>query len=60
MANSWEKPFKQVMMALKDESVLAIGMLPMACGILFGRFLYLEYAGFSVTDFAEGSLWGFP
>jgi hypothetical protein len=44
--------------ALKDESILAIGMLSMALGILIGRFFHLEYAGFSVTDFAEGVLTG--
>lgn len=45
-------------MPLKDESMLAIGMLSMALGILIGRFLYFEYAGFSITDFTEGILTG--
>ena len=45
-------------MRLKDETVLAIGMLSMASGILIGRFLHFEYLGFSVTDFAEGILVG--
>lgn len=38
-------------MQLKDESILAIG-------ILIGRFLHFEYLGFSVTDFVEGVLVG--
>ncbi len=46
------------MMPLKDETILAIGMLSMASGILIGRFLNFEYAGFSVTSFAEGVLTG--
>jgi len=45
-------------MLLKDENILAIGMLSMALGILIGRFLHFEYAGFSLTDFAEGVLTG--
>jgi hypothetical protein len=45
-------------MRLKDETVLAIGMLSMASGILIGRFLHCEYLGFSVTAFAEGVLVG--
>ncbi len=45
-------------MPLKDESILAIGMISVALGILIGRFLHFEYSGFSVTDFAEGILVG--
>ncbi len=45
-------------MLLKDETILAIGMLSMALGILIGRFLHFEYLGFSVTDFVEGMLVG--
>jgi len=45
-------------MQLKDETILSIGMLSMAVGILIGRFLHFEYAGFSVTDFLEGVLVG--
>jgi hypothetical protein len=45
-------------MQLKDESILAIGMISLALGILIGRFLHFEYAGFSVTDFVEGVLTG--
>lgn len=46
------------MMPLKDEIILAIGMLSMSTGILIGRFLHVEYSGFSVTDFTEGVLTG--
>ena len=45
-------------MRLKDETILAIGMISMALGILIGRFLHFEYLGFSVTDFVEGILVG--
>jgi hypothetical protein len=43
---------------LKDENILAIGMISIALGILIGRFLHFEYLGFSVTDFVEGLLVG--
>jgi hypothetical protein len=45
-------------MRLKDENILAIGMISIASGILIGRFLHFEYLGFSVTDFVEGVLVG--
>ena len=45
-------------MILKDETLLSVGMMSMAFGILIGRFLYYEYSGFSVTDFLEGVLIG--
>jgi len=45
-------------MPLKNESMLAIGMISLALGILIGRFLHFEYLGFSVTDFLEGVLTG--
>ena len=45
-------------MELSDERILAIGMISLAVGILIGRFLYFEYAGFSITDFIEGILVG--
>jgi hypothetical protein len=41
-----------------DENMLAIGTISLALGILIGRFAHFEYAGFSVTDFAEGILIG--
>jgi len=45
-------------MVLKDETLLSVGMVSMAIGILIGRFLHYEYSGFSVTDFLEGVLVG--
>jgi len=45
-------------MVLKDETMLSIGMMSMAIGILIGRFLHYEYSGFSVSDFLEGVLIG--
>jgi hypothetical protein len=45
-------------MELSDERILSIGMISLALGILIGRFLYFEYAGFSITDFTEGVLVG--
>jgi len=46
------------MMQLKDETMLAIGMMSMALGILIGRFVHFEYSGFSVSSFVEGLLVG--
>ena len=43
---------------IKDENILALGMLSVSLGILVGRFLHFEYAGFSVSDFVEGVLVG--
>jgi hypothetical protein len=43
---------------LKDENILAIGMMAMALGILVGRFTYFEYSGFAISDFIEGILTG--
>lgn len=45
-------------MALKNETMLAIGMISMALGILIGRFVEFEYSGFSVSRFVEGILVG--
>jgi hypothetical protein len=45
-------------MHLKDESMLAIGMISIALGILIGRFVHFEYLGFSISDFVEGVLVG--
>jgi hypothetical protein len=47
-------------MQLSDEKILSIGGISLALGILIGRFLHFEYAGFSVTDFVEGILVGLP
>jgi hypothetical protein len=43
---------------LKDENILAVGMMSMAIGILIGRFTHFEYSGFSISDFVEGILTG--
>ena len=43
---------------LGDETILVIGSISIALGILIGRFLHFEVVGFSVTDFAEGVLLG--
>ena len=45
-------------MRLKSETMLSIGMISMALGILIGRFVHIEYSGFSVSDFVEGILVG--
>jgi 1,4-dihydroxy-2-naphthoate octaprenyltransferase len=45
-------------MRLKDETILSIGMLCMAIGILVGRFTRLEYSNFGISDFLEGLLLG--
>ncbi len=46
-------------MLLKDENILALGMLSLSLGILVGRFVNFEVPGFSVSDFIEGVLTGF-
>ena len=43
---------------LKDENILAVGMMSMAIGILVGRFTHFEYSGFAISDFIEGILTG--
>ena len=45
-------------MVLKDETMLSIGMISLALGILIGRFVTIELSGFSVSDFLEGVLVG--
>ena len=45
-------------MGLKPETMLSIGMISMALGILIGRFVHIEYMGVSVSDFVEGILVG--
>jgi hypothetical protein len=45
-------------MGFKDETVLSIGMMSLAIGILVGRFTHFEYSGFSISDFMEGVLTG--
>jgi 1,4-dihydroxy-2-naphthoate octaprenyltransferase len=43
-------------MRLKDETILSIGMLCMAAGILVGRFTRFEYFGFGISDFIDRSV----
>jgi len=43
-------------MQISDERILAIGAISLALCILIKRFLYFEYAVFSVTDVIEGFL----
>ncbi len=43
---------------LKTNYMLTIGMTSMALGILVGRFVQFEFAGFSVSSFVEGILIG--
>ena len=45
-------------MKLKDNTIISIGMMSLTFGILIGRFTYLEYSDFSISDFAEGILYG--
>ena len=45
-------------MGLRAETMLSIGMISMALGILIGRFVHIEVSGFSVSDFVEGILVG--
>ena len=45
-------------MGLKTETMLSIGMISMALGILIGRFVHIEISGFTVSDFVEGILVG--
>jgi hypothetical protein len=43
-------------MLLKDETILAVGMISLALGLLIGQFLYFEVGGVVVTTFLEGIL----
>jgi hypothetical protein len=45
-------------MKLKDLTVLAIGMMSLVIGIFIGRFPYVEYFSFSISNFVEGMLIG--
>ena len=45
-------------MGLKTETMLSIGMISIALGILIGRFVHVEISGFAVSDFVEGILVG--
>jgi hypothetical protein len=41
-------------MQLKNETMLAIGVISIALGVLIGKFTYFEYGGILVSDFLEG------
>lgn len=45
-------------MQFNDDRILAIGGISLALGILIGRFLDFELAGYSITAFVEGILLG--
>jgi hypothetical protein len=45
-------------MPLKDETMLSIGMISLAIGLLIGRFLSFEVGGLAVSSFLEGLLIG--
>jgi|MudIll2142460700_1097286.scaffolds.fasta_scaffold2462831_2 hypothetical protein len=45
-------------MKLKDETVLSIGMMSLAIGILVGRFTYFVHSDFLILDFVGGVLLG--
>ena len=45
-------------MEFKNETILSIGMMSLAIGILIGRFTHFEFSGFSISDFVEGVLVG--
>jgi hypothetical protein len=40
------------------ETILSIGMMSLAVGVLVGRFTHFEYSGFSISDFVKGVLTG--
>ena len=44
-------------MLLDDERILSIGMISLAMGILIGRFLHFEYAGFAVRFCGRSPYW---
>jgi len=46
------------LLRLKEENLLAIGMIIMAVGLLIGQFTKFEYGGFDVSSFFEGVLIG--
>jgi hypothetical protein len=45
-------------MGFRDETILSIGMMALAIGILVGRFTSFEVSSFSISDFVEGLLTG--
>jgi hypothetical protein len=45
-------------MTLKNETMLSIGMISLAIGILIGQFLHFEVGDFVISSFLEGILIG--
>jgi hypothetical protein len=45
-------------MKLTNETILSIGMISLAIGLLIGRFTTFEYSSFSISAFIEGVLIG--
>jgi hypothetical protein len=43
---------------IKNEKMLALGMITMALGLLIGQFSAFQYMGFAVSSFVEGLLIG--
>jgi hypothetical protein len=43
---------------LKDENLLAVGMITLSIGLLIGQFSNFEYAGVAISSFFEGLLIG--
>ena len=41
-------------MYLKNEAMLAIGLISLALGVLIGEFLHVEYGGILISNFLEG------
>jgi len=48
-------------MKLKNEDIMALGMISLTLGVfigLIGRYLDLQYLGFSILSFLEGLFFG--
>ena len=41
-------------MYLKNETMLAIGLISLALGVLIGEFFHFEYGGILISNFLEG------
>ena len=39
---------------LKNETMLAIGLISLALGVLIGEFFHFEYGGILISNFLEG------
>jgi hypothetical protein len=45
-------------MRLQSETMLSVGMISLALGLLVGQFLQFEYNGIPISSFVEGALIG--